>query len=527
MTNEIEKTLIDICLKIAKNNKGCLIVLMDKPIEYEPLFPQDVVKFNIIGSERRAEALALLDGACIVNPQGEMIGYGMNIKNVQTLTGYGTRHCLSSDTEILTIKGWKRYKDLNKGDIILNYNLKKDIIEEDKIKDIFIDKINEKVFHIKNRFLDFIVTNEHKGLVKIGKRIGKGDSRKIIYNNYKLIPYNQISEKIKTKHKLSSFKKNGKSIGKIKASILGWVLSDAYISKRDKSIEIVQSFTANKNKCKIIEDTLVSSGLTFSKNIYNQLSPYDGKLKRYCKFRIFSKDSKWIFDFINIDRTPKHSIFELKGEELQEIYNSMMLGDGHKRNKNWEGDIRTQNKKRLDFFKTLCILLNRNSNTYIDSKGYYKTNINRFNECNVFRNEIKEKKYNGIVFCPTTNNNNTVIARRKNKIFITGNSAAYTASLNGNKVFLTSEEDKKVRIWQNGKIVMQIDALEKGIEKKTHEAASMLESLGFGSLATISSTLLAPAVLVGAGIAVIPGIIIFGSAHYVAKQIINGMSKSN
>lgn len=187
---DIEKTLIDICLRVAKNNKGCLIVLMEQPIEYEPLFPQDVIKFNIIGSERRAEALAMLDGACIVNTHGELIGYGMNIKNVQTLTGFGTRH-----------------------------------------------------------------------------------------------------------------------------------------------------------------------------------------------------------------------------------------------------------------------------------------------------------------------------------------SAANTASLNGNKVFMSSEEDKKVRIWQNGKIIMQLDALEKGIETKTSEAANMLESLGFGSLATISSTLLAPAVLVGAGIAVIPGIIIFGAAHYVAKQI--------
>lgn len=189
---EIEKTLIDVCLRVAKNNKGCLIVLLENPIEYEPLFPQDIIKFDIIGSERRLEALAMLDGACIVNTNGEMIGYGMNIKNINTLTGFGTRH-----------------------------------------------------------------------------------------------------------------------------------------------------------------------------------------------------------------------------------------------------------------------------------------------------------------------------------------SAAHTASMNGNKVFLASEEDKKVRIWQNGKIIMQLDALEKGIETKTTEAANMLESLGFGSLATISSTLLAPAVLVGAGIAIIPGIIIFGTAHYVAKQLVN------
>lgn len=195
----IEKTLIDICLKVAKNNKGCLIVLMDNSLDYAPLFPQDVIKFNIIGSERRVEALAMLDGACIVNPNGELIGYGMNILNVQT---------------------------------------------------------------------------------------------------------------------------------------------------------------------------------------------------------------------------------------------------------------------------------------------------------------IKPRLYLGI--------------------WGTRHQASYTASLTGNKVFMASEEDKKIRIWQNGKIIMQLDALEKGIENKTSEAANLLQSLGFGSLATISSTIIAPAALAGAGIAIIPGIIIFGAAHYMAKQIFNG-----
>lgn len=194
---EIEKTLIDVCLKIAKNNKGCILVLMDNPINYEPLFPQDVIKFNIVGSERRVEALALLDGACIINPNGEFIGYGMNIKDVQTIVGNGgTRH-----------------------------------------------------------------------------------------------------------------------------------------------------------------------------------------------------------------------------------------------------------------------------------------------------------------------------------------QASYTASMNGNKVFMASEEDKKVKIWHNGKVIMQIDALEKGIETRTSEAANILESFGFGSLATISSTILAPAVLAGIGIAVVPGIIIFGTIHYVTKQIFNNLPK--
>lgn len=92
MKKEIEKTLLDICLKIAKNGKGCIIVSLSNPIIYEPFIPQDISIFPILGNERRLEALASIDGACIINQEGIVIGYGMNIKGIQTYSGMGSRH---------------------------------------------------------------------------------------------------------------------------------------------------------------------------------------------------------------------------------------------------------------------------------------------------------------------------------------------------------------------------------------------------------------------------------------------------
>jgi len=96
-------------------------------------------------------------------------------------------------------------------------------------------------------------------------------------------------------------------------------------------------------------------------------------------------------------------------------------------------------------------------------------------------------------------------------------SAAYTASLNNNIVIMTSEEDRKVRVFKNGSLIMQIDPTEKEVKHKTKEAVSLLESCGAGTLGTIGATLFIPTL----GITLIPGIIIFGSSHYVLKNIIN------
>jgi hypothetical protein len=80
---------------------------------------------------------------------------------------------------------------------------------------------------------------------------------------------------------------------------------------------------------------------------------------------------------------------------------------------------------------------------------------------------------------------------------------------------MSSEEDKKVRIFKDGKLIMQIDALEKNIETKTKEVVSILESIGAGTLGAVGVGIFAPAI----GLSIIPGILIFGTSHYVFKFV--------
>lgn len=101
------------------------------------------------------------------------------------------------------------------------------------------------------------------------------------------------------------------------------------------------------------------------------------------------------------------------------------------------------------------------------------------------------------------------------KNFGTRHSAASSASKKGNLVVIISEEDKKVRILQEGKVVMQLDALQKDVEKSIPKAVQFLESLGAGTIGAIGAGVLAPAI----GLTFLPGIIVFGSAYYIGKII--------
>ncbi len=107
------------------------------------------------------------------------------------------------------------------------------------------------------------------------------------------------------------------------------------------------------------------------------------------------------------------------------------------------------------------------------------------------------------------------------KGFGTRHAAAISASRNNNTAILASEEERKVKIFKNGKYIMQLDALEKGIEKKVLPVSKFLESIGAGFLGTVGAATLIPSL----GISILPGVIIFGGSYYAIKSLFDSMSK--
>ena len=108
------------------------------------------------------------------------------------------------------------------------------------------------------------------------------------------------------------------------------------------------------------------------------------------------------------------------------------------------------------------------------------------------------------------------------KNFGTRHSAALEASRGYNTVIIVSEEDKKIRILKNEKIIMQIDALQRNVEGSVPFAVNILETVGAGALGAIGTSFLVPSL----GISFLPGVLVFGSAYYLTKFLVNGFGKA-
>jgi len=352
------------------------------------------------------------------------------------------RHCLSEDTEVLTEDGWKRYDELNiLSDRIYTYNLYEDKIELSNIDRIHKYNHKGKMYYIQNKYVDCLGTPEHKVFVNIAHIKQKNKKKYTKWDGWDLIRMRDLLDmpnKRLMKFKLSGNYDGAISIGKNKAALLGWILTDGSICKRDKVVRIGQSWTANKCKCEIISNLLKNSGLKYSeKKEKVQMNNITKEPYQMISWRIFKEDSKCFFNWINKDRTPKWKLLNLKREELEEIYKHMMLGDGSR-----GVELTTQNKKRIDFFRVLCTLINKRAilgygeKSVLSSGWKYRTHISNRNTCNIQDKHIHEVDYDGVVWCPETKNK-TWIARRNECIFITGNSGA-THYLNKKKWDLRS-----------------------------------------------------------------------------------------
>jgi len=156
---------------------------------------------------------------------------------------------------------------------------------------------------------------------------------------------------------------------------------------------------------------------------------------------------------------------------------------------------------------------------------YRKLMKQKFKEFSVFdAGSEKLLKSLGTIDGAVVINNNGIVkdygamirATKVMRGFGTRHSAAVSASKNDNTVILCSASEHKVKIFKNGKYVMQIDALQKNVEKHVDKMAGILESIGAGFIGTVGVATLAPTI----GVALLPGVLIFGGSYYALKFLI-------
>jgi len=326
------------------------------------------------------------------------------IYNMNVPTRVGCQ-CVSEDTQILTPDGWKGYKDISKGSIIKTYNLESGKIENQEATSVFKSEYKGIMYNLKNRMQDQLISPNHR---VVRKMFGS--------DKYTLEPIEKVME-LKSPFIIPVSGKNSNKEANIsdeQIKLMAWVISEGSLEKDGaRRLSIYQSKIKNRKKYDEIIELLNNFKFSFTEVDRTGL----GQPVRRIRLNADSsrKVTQWFGSSIKV--FPK-VLLSLNEHQSRLFLDTYLKGDG------FEGcKITTTDKEILDGLEIVAVnagygftVLNRKPT--IGTKEIYVLRLIKHKE--TYIKEVKKINYEGVIWCPHTVNE-TIIARRNGKVFITGN----------------------------------------------------------------------------------------------------------
>lgn len=338
--------------------------------------------------------------------------------------------CLDEKTEILTSKGWKKYKDINENTVVVSWNRNTEKLRLQKIEDYIIQDYKGKMIKIKHNNVDQLLTPNHRVYLKPFIRKQVNYIRKGKYSDKYIVKY---AKNIKIKKYLlpvSGILKDGPGLHKNKsfAKLLGWIWTDGSFDKIGTGVRIYQSSSVNLKNVNSIRKILENCKIPYKEYERHRIGykkpngEYNLKHKHSeITFYISGKWASYIRKLMP-EKKPNYSlIWKMTKLERLAFVKAAQKGDGSKT----QNVFYQNNKKSMDWLQALY--------SCIGYRAFYTERQDRPNNYSLYfqknkKVEIQDKhykkpiNYKGKVWCISLKKDNAYIARRNGKVFITGNS---------------------------------------------------------------------------------------------------------
>jgi len=385
-----------------------------------------------------AGALVLSSGGtCIIDemdkihPEDTAAMHQAMEQQIVTISKANIQACYSSDTEVLTNKGWKKYQEVKELKIA-QYDPSNKTIQFLPHKGLYEYNYKSKMYNFKNKRNDILVTPNHKMLAKeysqkeyreikaenlnystthflnSGNFIGKEEQ-------YFILP--PIKHKQNRKHPKYTHQHKSKKIPMdLWLEFLGYFLSEGGLQK-EPTIGIPQEPGENCNKIRKCLSKLSNSvGFTLT----------ESKDQKYSRFQITNTQ---LFRFLEENCGKKCNekkypldLSSLSKKQLKILYDALMLGDGCSKGKYYS----STSPELTDLFQGIACLIGKSANKGIHYKAHgnrltcYRVTLCDKTNPSIKNKFIKKISYNGKVFCFSTKTG-FFITRRNGKIAIQGN----------------------------------------------------------------------------------------------------------
>jgi hypothetical protein len=338
-------------------------------------------------------------------------------------------YCLSEDTECLTEEGWKPYTELREGTNILTYNKLNKILEWKPLQKLIINENdNGELVHIFTDTVDVLATPEHRHVIET---FNHGKYRKWFWKD----PEFRTSAELPQQFRIPCagiLENEEYPISDDLLILCGFIITDG--NKTGNSIAISQSKPAYVS---IIRGALSRAQIHFgetSRLRKPHVINIQGKtrlitpINREFTFTLSTKDSERVRKLLNgnIHGVPKWA-FKLSVRQRRILFEASCMGDGTKGHYKggktpWRTFYAGNDKKLADQVQVLCLSIGIRAIVTRHCTTQWKVLLSERYPYHYVcsKKNIRTEKYQGKTWCLQVENE-TFVARRNGKPFITGN----------------------------------------------------------------------------------------------------------
>ena len=316
--------------------------------------------------------------------------------------------CLSEDTKILGVDGWKSYGDVKNGDFIYTFNVDNKNLEKKQVRNVFAREYEGEMYNLCNRSQNQLISPNHR----VVRQVFNAD-KYVLEPIEKLIDFKSpISIPVSAKNNNAEV-----SISDDQLKLVAWTLSEGTIEKDgSRRVSIYQSETASPANYGEIIGLLDGFDLDYTAREQTglgtctclRLSPVSSKLVH----QLLGGKEKRIPSFL----------YDLSERQARLFLETYIKGDGWK--EKYRKRITTTSKEILEGLQAMAVLANYNFSVFerqphgISKKLQYVLTLTEAKHDYI--QKINKVDYKGVIWSVNTENE-TVIAQRNGQVFITGN----------------------------------------------------------------------------------------------------------
>jgi len=331
--------------------------------------------------------------------------------NIPTRVGF---QCLSEDTDILTPDGWMGHADIETGQFIKTFNTHTGAIEDQPVKALFSKPYSGEMYHLSNRVQDQLISPGHR----VVRKKFNTDQDFVLEEIEKVVAYKSPVIIPVTGKNL----RPDKNVSDDEIQLLAWIIAEgskeSYCTHRHcHRITIYQSKIKSPENYEEIVSILKRLGLAYTNR---DSVPALGASSTM--IRINAESSQRILDTLfgtreTVKFIPK-VMKNMSRRQARLFLGTYLKADGHEGSK-----ITTTNIEILNGLQQIAV-----DAEYGFTVGTRKPTIGKkmlhvlrlIDHQDTYIQRIRKVDYSGVIWCPSTENE-TVIARRNGKVFITGN----------------------------------------------------------------------------------------------------------